>query len=206
MSESRQPQRRSASPGADPAARGLILVVVAVALGAILLAAGGTVGFDPDDTAVDIGDNGGDDVTTTTEAPTETTAAPPVTVAPADVAVVAANGAGISGLAGATAEFLATQGYSNTTATDALADVSATVVYFAEGFEGNAAAIAALMALPETQVQPLPAEPVAGDQPAGAAVVVVLGPDAEAVVAGGGASSGDTGGDTSSTTTTEAPA
>ena len=49
MSESRQPQRRSAPSGADPAARGLILVVVAVALGAILLAAGGKVGFDKDE-------------------------------------------------------------------------------------------------------------------------------------------------------------
>lgn len=195
MSESRQPQRRSAPSGADPAARGLILVVVAVALGAILLAAGGTVGFDQDDTTVDIGDNGGE-VTETTEPPTETTVAPPVTVAPADVAVVAANGAGISGLAGTTTEFLATQGYSNATATDATADVALTVVYFADGFQPNAAAIATLMGLPPEQVQALPPDPVATDQPADAGVVVVIGPDAEAVVAGAAAT----------TSSTEAPA
>ncbi|MCB1011884.1 MAG: LytR C-terminal domain-containing protein [Microthrixaceae bacterium] len=192
MSESRQPQRRSAPSGADPAARGLILVVVAVALGAILLAAGGKVGFDKDDKAVDIGDNGGSDVTETTEAPTETTEAPPVTVAPAEVAVVAANGAGISGLAGKTTEFLATQGYTNSTATDATASAASTAVYFAEGFQPNAAAIATLLGLPAEQVQALPAEPVATDQPAGSAVVVVVGPDAEAVVSAGATTTSST--------------
>ena len=185
MSESRQPQRRSAPSGADPAARGLILVVVAVALGAILLAAGGKVGFDKDDKAVDIGDNGGSDVTETTEAP-------PVTVAPAEVAVVAANGAGISGLAGKTTEFLATQGYTNSTATDATASAASTAVYFAEGFQPNAAAIATLLGLPAEQVQALPAEPVATDQPAGSAVVVVVGPDAEAVVSAGATTTSST--------------
>ncbi len=160
-------------------------MVVAVVLGAILLAAGGTVGFDSDDTAVDIGNNSGagSEVTETT-APTETTEAPATTVAPDQVLVVTANGAGISGLAGKASEFLATQGYSNTTATDAPADVSSTAVYYAEGFKPNADAIAALFSLPPSQVQPLPAEPVANDQPPEAAVVVVLGPDAEPVVSG----------------------
>ncbi|MFV0317732.1 MAG: LytR C-terminal domain-containing protein [Microthrixaceae bacterium] len=187
MSESHQQSRRSAPSGADPAARGLILVVVAVALGAILLAAGGTVGFDRDDKGVDIGDNGGGEVTSTTDAPTDTTEPTPVTVAPADVAVVAANGGGISGLAGTTTEFLARQGYTNTTATNAVTDTALTVVYFAEGFDANANALAALMGLPESQVQALPAQPVATEQPPGTAVVIVLGPDAESVVAAQGA-------------------
>ena len=192
MSESRRSQRRSEPSGTDPAARGLILVVVAVALGAILLAAGGSVGFDSDSKGVDIGDNGGDgsevtDTTTPTDDTTPTSAAPPVTVAPADVMVVAANGAGISGLASSTTAFLATKGYSSSTATDATADATATTVYFAEGFQPNAAALATLFSVPPEQVQPLPAEPVASEQPPEAAVVIVLGPDAEPVVAGGGA-------------------
>lgn len=192
MSESQQAQRRSAPSGADPAARGLILVVVAVVLGAILLAAGGTVGFDPDSKGVDIGDNGSDgsevtDTTVPTDGTTDTSEAPSATVPPAEVMVVVANGAGISGLASSTTAFLATQGYSSSTATDAPADVAATMVYFAEGFQPNAAALATLFSLPPEQVQPLPAEPVANDQPPEAAVVIVLGPDAEPVVSGGGA-------------------
>ena len=192
-SPQRSRQRRQAPTGPDPAARGIILVVVAVVLGAILLAAGGTIGFDQDDASVDIGEGGGEGVTDTT-APAETTTSVPTTVAPSEVPVVVANGAGVSGLAGATADFLATQGYTNTSATDAVASVSQTVVYYAEGFQPNAAAIATLFGLPPEQAQPLPAEPVANNQPAGTAVVVAVGADAEAVVSGGAA-----------TTTTAAP-
>lgn len=184
-SPQRSKQRRSAPSGPDPAARGIILVVVAVVLGAILLAAGGSVGFDQDDASVDIGEGGGGgDGTTETTAPAETTTSAPVTVAPSEVAVVAANGAGISGLAGETATFLATQGYNNTSATDAINDSAQTVVYYVDGFQPNAAAIAATLGIPASQVQPLPAEPVASDQPEGTAVVVLIGPDAQAVVSG----------------------
>lgn len=158
-------------------------MLVAVALGAILLVTGGTVGFDEDDTGVDIGSrNGTTDAPDATDAVPSTTAAP-VTVPPAEVKVVASNGAGISGLAGTTTDFLATQGYTNSVATDAPAEVASTAVYFAEGFQPNAAAIATLFGLPPEQVQPLPADPVANDQPADAAVIVALGPDAEAAVA-----------------------
>jgi hypothetical protein len=184
----------------DAASRGLILVVVAIAVGAILLWKGGSVGFDSDGSSVDIGAGV---ETTTTAAPddtTTTTAAPDVTVAPAQVKVVVANGAGVSGLAGATTEFLATQGYSNSVATDAISQVPVTAVYAAEGFEGNATVIAGLFGVDPATVQPLPAEPLAGDQPADAGLVVVVGPDAEATVAAGGAA-GD-GGDGSETTTT----
>ena len=184
-SPQRSRQRRSAPSGPDPAARGSILVVVAVVLGASLLAAGGTGGCDQDDECVDIGEGGGGEDVTETPAPTETTTSAPVTVAPSQVAVVAANGAGISGLAGSSADFLATQGYTNTAATDALADTAQTVVYYVDGFQPNAVAIAGAFGLPETQVQPLPAEPVAGDQPDTTAIVVLLGPDAEAAVSGG---------------------
>mgnify|MGYP001823910013 FL=1 len=184
-SPQRSRQRRSAPSGPDPAARGIILVVVAVVLGAILLAAGGTVGFDQDDESVDIGEGGGGEDVTETTAPTETTTSAPVTVAPSQVAVVAANGAGISGLAGPSADCLATQGDTNTAAPDALADTAQTVVYYVDGFQPNAVAIAGAFGLPETQVQPLPAEPVAGDQPDTTAIVVLLGPDAEAAVSGG---------------------
>jgi hypothetical protein len=181
-SAQRKRPRRPAPAGPDPASRGFILVIVAFVLGAILLAAGGTVGFDQDDESVDIGEGG--EPTETTAAPVETTAAPSVEVAPADVKVVVANGAGISGLASETGDFLATQGYTNTVATDAPGDVALTAVYYAEGFQANAEAIGAMFNLPPEQIQPLPAEPVANDQPVDAAVILVLGPDAEAIVSG----------------------
>lgn len=173
-----QRPRKSAQQGPDPASRGLILVIVAVALGTLLLITGGAVGFDKDQNKVDIGS----DKPTTTEATASSiTEAPPVTVAPADVKVVVANGAGIGGLAGRGTEFLATQGYSGSVATDAAAAATTTAVYYAAGFEGNARAIAELLGVPSDQVKPLPAgAPLAKDQPADAAVVVVLGPDADA--------------------------
>jgi len=168
-------------------------VLVAVALGAILLITGGAVGFDKDDNAVDIGDGADGTTVPTSEAPPESTA-PPATVPPAEVKVVAANGAGISGLAGATTDFLATQGYTNSVATDSPADVATTVVYYADGFQPNAEAIAAALGLPADRAQPLvPETPVANDQPADAAIVVSIGPDAEAAV-------------TAAPTTTTAPA
>jgi hypothetical protein len=162
----------------------MILVVVAIVLGAILLWKGGAIGFDSEGSNVEIGE--GPDTTAST-VPVETTAstAPPnVTVAPAQVKVVVANGAGVSGLAGTTTDFLATQGYTNTVATDALTAVAATQIYAAGGFEGNATVIAGLFGVDPATIQPIPAQPVAGDQPPDAGVIVVIGPDAEATVSG----------------------
>ncbi len=203
----RNPRRQPSN--SDAASRGLILIVVAIALGAILLWKGGVVGFDPDGSSVDIGEG---PATTETTAPTDettTTVAPDVTVAPAQVKVVVANGAGISGLAGASADYLATQGYTNSVATDSPSQVPTTKVYAAEGFEGNATVIAGLFKVDPATIEPIPPEPVAGDQPADAGVVLVVGPDAEATVAdaGGGDTSGGTDttvADTSTTSTTSA--
>ena len=172
--------RRSAPSGPDPASRGLILVLVALALGALLLFKGGVVGFDSDGESVEIGtgsgDGGGETDKTTT-----TTVAPTTTAAPATVKVVAANGAGISGLARRATEYLATQGYTNSVATDATASANATTIYFAEGYEANANALAAVLGLPATSVQSLPTgAALAGDQPADAGLIIVLGPDAQA--------------------------
>ncbi|MCP4435963.1 MAG: LytR C-terminal domain-containing protein [Actinomycetia bacterium] len=196
---SAQRRRRPAPSGPDPASRGFILVIVAVVLGAILLAAGGTVGFDQDDQSVDIGEGG--ESSDTTAPADDTTTTVPTTVAPADVPVLAANGAGISGLAGDTAAFLAAQGYTNqpTDPTDAIADVSLTVVYYAEGFQPNATAVASLFGLPPEQVQPIPAQPLVDGQPAGVGVIVVVGPDAQGVVSGTGETTTTAAGETTTT-------
>lgn len=165
-------------------------MLVALAFGAILLWQGGVVGFDTDGEGVEIGTGGGgsgggegDGETTTT------TEAPPTTVAPSSVKVVAANGAGISGLAGRTTEYLATQGYTTSVATDATAsDVATTTIYYAEGFQPNAEALAAALGLPAEAVQALPpGAALADDQPVDAGLIIVLGADAVAALDATGA-------------------
>jgi hypothetical protein len=196
--------RRPASNGPDPASRGLILVLVALALGALLLFKGGVVGFDSDGEGVDIGTGSGDG-DKTDETTTSTTAAPATTVAPASVKVVAANGAGISGLAKKATSYLETQGYTQTVATDATASATTTAIYFAEGYEANAKALALAMGLPDTAAQALPAgAALAGDQPEDAGMIIVLGPDAAAIVDAAGATTTTAAGSGSNATTTTA--
>lgn len=189
-------------PGRDPASRGLILVAVAVALGVILLIQGGGVGFDEstdelqiDETPPGIDDDGA--VTTTTEE-----AAPSTSVPPAALKVVALNGAGVDGYAGQAQQFLSVAGYTLTTAATATSQTETTVVYFAPGFEVDAAVIAGLLGLELGAVQPLPAgESLARDPanfPPDTNVAVLLGPDVQGVVDSGApadptASSGSTG-------------
>ena len=187
-----RPQRPSA-PAPNPASRGLILVAVAVVLGAILLIKGGGIGFDQDGEALTI-DSGGDDtaaeVTTTT-----TTAAPSTSVAPAELTIVALNGAGINGYAASAQQFLSVAGYSSTTAATAATQTQSTIVYFAPGFEADAVAVAGLLGLDATSVQPLPEGTQlarnAADVPADTDVVVLLGPDVQNVI-GGAAATGST--------------
>ena len=206
-----RPQRPSA-PAPNPASRGLILVAVAVVLGAILLIKGGGIGFDQDGEELTI-DTGGDstaaEVTTTT-----TTAAPSTSVAPAELTVVALNGAGINGYAASAQQFLSVAGYSTTTAATAATQTQSTIVYFAPGFEADALAVAGLLGLDATSVQPLPAGTQlarnAADVPADTDVVVLLGPDVQNVIGGAAAAgssttvpgSGTSGSGTATTTTT----
>ncbi len=205
-------QQRPSAPAPNPATRGLILVAVAVVLGAILLIKGGGVGFDEpaDDLAIDAsGEEAAASTTTTTEA-----AAPSTSVAPTALKVVALNGAGINGYAGKAQQFLSVAGYTNTTAITAAAQAPTTTVYFAPGFEADAAAIAGLFALPPTSVQAMPTPgtslaKVPTEFPADTNVAVVLGPDVQGTVdrgAGGATTTTVAGGDSGSggdaTTTT----
>ena len=67
-------QQRPSAPAPNPATRGLILVAVAVVLGAILLIKGGGVGFDEpaDDLKIDAGGEEAESSTTTTRLPAKT--------------------------------------------------------------------------------------------------------------------------------------
>lgn len=216
----RQRPQRPAPPAPNPASRGVILVAVAVVLGAILLIKGGGIGFDRGDEELTI-DSGGDtpaaEATTTT-----TTAAPSTSVPPASLTVVALNGAGINGYAASAQQFLNVAGYTSTTAATAATQSATTIVYFAPGFEADAMAVAELFGLPATSVQPIPEGTQlareAADVPADTDVVVLLGPDVQnrlessgasattTTVAGSGSSgsgsSGSSGSGTATTTTT----
>jgi hypothetical protein len=181
----------------------LILVAVAVVLGAILLIKGGGIGFDQTGEELTIDAGGGEgsaaEVTTTT-----TTAAPSTSVAPAELTVVALNGAGINGYAASAQQFLSVAGYSSTTAATAATQTQSTIIYFAPGYEADAAAVAGLLGLDATAVQPLPEGTQLArnpaDVPADTDVVVLLGPDVQNVIGGSTATTTTVAG--SGTTTT----
>lgn len=202
-----RPQRPSA-PAPNPASRGLILVAVAVVLGVILLVKGGGVGFEGSDEDLTIdADSSGEEAPVEEESATTTTAATPVTsVAPAALTIVALNGAGINGYAGASQQFLSVAGYTSTTAATAATQTAETIVYYAPGFEVDAATVAALFGLDLTAVQPLPEGTQLAQNPAelpaGTNVVVWLGPDVQNVVEGAGTTTTLVEGDTTTTTTT----
>jgi hypothetical protein len=167
-------------------------VGVAVVLGAILLLRAGGVGFQSSDAGIEIST---DDSTTTTAAPTTTV--PTTDRAPSQVKVVVANGSEVSGLAGKAGQFLAQQGYTNSLAVDAIAQVSVTTVYYSPGFESAAQAVARLLGLSSAQVQPLPeGSELTENQPTDAGVIVVAGPEIATIV--GAKATSTTGGSGSS--------
>lgn len=170
------------APGAPNAARGIIIVAVAAVLGLFLLARGGT------DTVVatDKPKNEPAHVTSTTGnvppiAPTPTTVAPPTdTKAPADVSVAVFNGTGgaVTGAAGNAKSKLVPLGYSQITLADTTSAVQATAVYFADGFQADAAAIAEALGYDPGVVTPAEGAQTNPGAGIGASVVVVIGTDA----------------------------
>ncbi|CAN5628797.1 hypothetical protein BH10ACT3_BH10ACT3_17000 [soil metagenome] len=178
---------RQAPHGPNPASRGLILVVVAVVLGAILLIKGGGVGFETDSTDVEIGT--GTDQPATEESTVPTTAAPSTSVPKEALKIVVLNGAGVNGYAAAAKNFFGLAGYPNATADTAAQQVQTTAVYYAPGYEGDAQAIATLLSIGAPQ--PLPVGTNLGKTaevtPADTGVVVVLGPDVQGIISPAGA-------------------
>lgn len=171
--------RRSAS---GAMLRGVVLIVVAVALGVVLLAA--TDGPDPFTAVSGDGDDpapGRRDTTTTVadETPTSDTllpVEPPAEVDPSTITVLVANAAGgVAGLAGTLTDQVEAAGYQTAPPTNASPAVDESTVYYATGFEEAANQVAALFD-PALEVAPLPDPPPVGDL-AGASVVVLAGAD-----------------------------
>ncbi len=166
---------RSATPSGSTAQRGIILVLIAVAIGAMLLVKGGG-----DQTAkaegseVLSGDGGGGK---TTE---ETTSTIPTTlVAPAQLKVVVVNATGTTGVAKTKGQELQGKGYPNTSWITATANSPTTVVYFAPDAQAESTAVAAALGLDAAVVQPLPSPPPGTDKgiDADAKTVVFVGSD-----------------------------
>jgi LytR cell envelope-related transcriptional attenuator len=178
-------RRRPAEPTVNPA-RGAALVVVAVVIGLFLLRNGldtseaitsnGGEGRTTDGSdSSDGGDEGTDDTTSTTVAVRP----------PAEVPTIVLNDSGVAGAAGAYSDVLAAAAYNLTNPDganegDASTNSEVTRIYFAPGFEAEAAAVGVAIGAPAAVVpEALPTTPPGPI--ASASVVVVLGTDLASV-------------------------
>lgn len=155
----------------------IVLIVVAVGIGVLLLG----LGFDKEGGVVDTADP--EQTTTTTDGSsaneppvieTTTTTATLTTTAPAEVSIVVANGSGGSGQAGKAQTTLAGEGFTDVATANASVTPTS-VVYFADGAEGDAQAVAKALGIAEDQVKAMPASPPAPLD--GATVLVIIGSD-----------------------------
>jgi hypothetical protein len=194
----------SRSGGGNAAARGGVLIAIAVVVGFVLLWQGfgnsGSSSSAPSDgadapdttTSVDAGDgsdggDGGDGGetpdpgdTTTTAPGTEPTVSVAPSIPPGEVKVAVGNGTGEAGLAGSRAEVLSSAGYITSPVNALSTEISG--VYYTQGYDGHALAIAGLLGGGAAQVQ-FSADPLALFDPSVTAeiadhhVFVVLGTD-----------------------------
>ncbi len=176
--------------GGFAAGRGLLIVLVAAAIGVLLLARA----VDPDSETAPTENAADDSVAAKTEdgakgQPANTTgpstATTPVTVPPknepANVVVLVTNGSGIAGKAKVNTDELSINNYNILTQTDHPTPETATKVYFAAANQADAIAIAQLLSINVSAVTPMPAEGFAGLDLGGAMVLVVLGADGQGI-------------------------
>jgi hypothetical protein len=159
-------------------ARGIALIVAAVLLGVILLRA--TDGPEPFDAVATESNDGGrgnsNDTATTLPDDTATTATTAVAPHnPAEVTVLVANGASISGLASQISDQLKAANFVVAEPTNTKAPAAESAVFYVAGYEADAAAIAALLS-PAPKTAPMP-DPPPVDDLAGAQVLVVAAAD-----------------------------
>lgn len=178
-----------ASGGIDANSRGIAVLIAAVVVGFLLLLNAGTsdsstnAAGDPPATTIDT--SGLDDPETTTTVPgddgtttTETGTTEPDRQ-PGDVVVAVLNGGGPAGTAGATSSTITDSGYQAGTVgniTPGVAELDTTKVYYAEGYQAEATAVAGLLGKSDDAVEALPSPPPGSGLEA-ANVVVVLGRD-----------------------------
>jgi hypothetical protein len=183
-------------PPANAAARGAVLVLIAVLIGALLLARG----FDESDVASGDGttdttapaDGGDGDTTDTTatdgtgddgegDGTTDTTAPVVPALPPEEITVLVLNGSGVSGAAARVRDALLADNY-NVLAPDNAERTPDTVIYHLPGWTPEAVSVATALDAPVDVVQPMP-DPPPGDY-GEAVVVVILGEDGAISIAG----------------------
>jgi len=145
-------RRPSPRPSGNMAARGALVVIVAVLLGALILKNG----FD---SSASVNTGGGSTATTTSTAATTTTvAATTTTVNKASFIVLVANASGTSGAAGRLSEKMASDGFTMAEPVTATEKVDTTKVYYLSGYDAGANAVAAYLnvAPPEPIPEPKP--------------------------------------------------
>lgn len=188
------PERRA--NGLDANARGIAVLVAAVVIGFLLLVNTGSSGGDEiissgeggdtgPTTTVDTSDVGGDDSTTTQpDDTTTTTEGGEEGRPPGEVAVLVLNGSGQSGVAASTSTVVGEAGYNMLDPGNAAGRSETTMVYFAEGYEPEATAVAERLGKSGDAVAAMPEEaPGPGTEEAN--VVVVLGTDTPPAGGGG---------------------
>mgnify|MGYP002630977749 CR=1 FL=1 len=174
-------------------ALGLALVLLAMALGLVFGARalfrtvnGGLVdsskteevaavgdGTDTSDGAAETGDAADPGSTSTTAEPTTSTTVAELHL-PSEVLVRVGNGARRGGVAGAGTSIVEQAGFP-TLAPKNAPSTEASIVYYVEGYQADALALARLLNIAEAQIAPMPADPgIPQDE---ALLVVILGAD-----------------------------
>ena len=166
--DTRGRQSRSAATPQNSAAMGVILVIAAVVIALLLFNAGGGTAKGSDGKTPAEAANG--TTTTTSTIPTA------VTTPPGNLELVIGNGSGVAGRAKATAEKLTPLGYTNNKYVDANSSPT-TIIYFSEGHDADALALAAVMSLGADRVQPMPAQSPLKEAIPSAALTVIVGGD-----------------------------
>ena len=165
---------RSSRPTQPNAGRGIALVAVAVIIGVLLVwknPGTGQVTASPDLHSATSTTAGGDDPA---KDATTTTAAPTTSVPVAELKVTVANASGVSGAAGDVAEKLKAAGYTSVAALNGDKG-QPTKVYFENGFEADAKAVAKAAGLPESTVEARPPEVSIEASGKNAQVIVIRG-------------------------------
>jgi len=154
-------------------ARGVVLIAAAVVIGIVLLRA--TDGSEPFRAVAedDGGDSSGDPAQPGGEETTSTTAA--AARDPAQVTVLVANGSGVKGAAQRISDTLKASNYVTAQPVNTTARADASAVYFIEGYEPDARAVAKLLN-PAPNVAAMPNPPPVSNL-AGAQVLVVVAAD-----------------------------